>query len=197
MRAFIGQLGKQNFKKSYWNYFSKHPSSELKSAHYCGVTYLATLTGKLDFDLKTLGIYKPTFWQDLETESYAPKNGFSLITSGGRPLSLFSVLNLSPSELRQHWTFWELANWANFNTEVRMDMMSMAAGDIDSASSSQRAELNCNTAQALFIYCCDKAEHQHIPRGWIWILNLSLLGVLGRIPPPVEPVSKTSEQTMW
>lgn len=50
-----------------------HLSSELKCAYYCDETYLVTLTGKLDFDQKALGLHKPNLWQDLEIESYAPE----------------------------------------------------------------------------------------------------------------------------
>lgn len=65
--------GESKFKKNSLNYFSKQLSSELKCAYYCDETYLVTLTGKLDFDQKTLGLHKPNLWQGLETESYAPE----------------------------------------------------------------------------------------------------------------------------
>lgn len=50
-----------------------HPSSELKYVCYCDVTCLVSLTGKLGFNHKSLCLCKPSFWQDLETESYDPE----------------------------------------------------------------------------------------------------------------------------
>lgn len=65
-------------------------SLELKCACYRDVTYLVSLTGKPGFDHRSLGLHKPSFWQDLETESYdSEKQVLSRSTWRGLPLPLW------------------------------------------------------------------------------------------------------------
>lgn len=117
-------------------------SLELKCACYREVTYLVSLTGKPGFDHRSLGLHKPSFWQDLETESYdSEKQVLSRSTWRGLPLPLWFWMCLQG--LGQ-MNFLSSGEWS----QLQCSNVSWVRGD---GCGCRDAGLNCSTSCSLFL----------------------------------------------
>lgn len=139
------------------------------------MTYLATFTGKFDFDHKPLGLNKLSSWHDLETESYDPEKWvLSHCKWRETSLFLFSFEYESPRA-------WAILNFLRGGKQsqlqhssvslVTVDVVGVASGSVGfcpiSSACSAKVGLNCNTAQATLYLFFNKGEYcQNYHEAW-------------------------------